>query len=144
MHVDDSFESERAPKNRVGDYRGIPPAPGWKKVFLVALADTGNVRAACHVARIGSQTVYAHKESDPEFRAEWDEALENATDLLELEARRRAMGQKDLDTSKVPASDTLMIFLLKAHRPEKFDPQRAMNALLRQIADNTAAKPRPE
>lgn len=130
-------ERRRAPKIR--DY----PEDGWQELFLAALADTGNVRMSCIRAQVSSQTAYAHKESDPAFRAHWDEAMENATDILEFEARRRALGKKDADPTKVH-SDTLMIFLLKAHRPEKFDPQRAVNALLRQIADNTAPKPRPE
>lgn len=138
----DEIDEKRAPKE---DRRGKPPIdPNWREVFLATLADTGNVRASCLRAQISSVVAYEHKTADADFRAQWDEALENATDLLEFEARRRALGQKDLDPTKVPASDTLMIFLLKAHRPEKFDPQRAMNALLRQIAENTTPKSRPE
>jgi len=62
------------------------------------------------------------------FAAAWDEALEIATGSLELEARRRA--QKGVlepvyyKGKKVGAvrkySDTLLIFLLKAHRPDKY------------------------
>lgn len=44
------------------------------------------------------------------FAAEWDEAVDEGTDVLEDVAFRRA----------VDGSDRLLIFLLKARRPEKF------------------------
>lgn len=135
-------EDRITPKKRAQKVREHPPE-GWRNVFLEALANTGNVRASCRRAEVSHPTVYDLYESDPLFKAQWSEALELATDLLEYEARKRAMGTKTKDETK-HTSDTLMIFLLKAHRPEKFDPQRAVNALLQQIADNTAPKLRPE
>ena len=59
---------------------------------------------------ISRQAAYHAYDADEEFKSEWDSALEQACDSLEKEARRRALGQ----------SDTLLIFLLKAHRPGKF------------------------
>jgi hypothetical protein len=41
---------------------------------------------------------------------QWDEALEDACDILEAEAWKRARDKSDL----------LLIFLLKAHRPAKY------------------------
>ena len=62
-----------------------------------------------------------------QFRRLWEEALEQAMDLLEGEARRRATGVKrdvwyagEKVGSESVYSDTLLIFLLKAHRPAKF------------------------
>ena len=62
------------------------------------------------------------------FAAQWDEALEEGTDLLEAEARRRAVTGIDEPVyhkgevvgSIKKYSDTLLIFLLKAHNPQKF------------------------
>lgn len=103
---------------------------------MSALEESGNVSAAAKVAGIHRDTAYAHKEKDEAFAARWEAALEIACDALELEARRRAAeglvrykfndGKPILDpVTKKPYfereySDTLLIFLLKAHRPEKF------------------------
>ena len=63
-----------------------------------------------------------------DFAAQWDEALEEGTDLLEAEARRRAVTginkpvfYKGEVVGSIPKySDRLLIFLLKAHRPQMF------------------------
>jgi hypothetical protein len=71
---------------------------------------------------------------DAAFADLWDEAEEDACDLLELEARRRAYDGVDepvfgslgkgMPSGEVGQirrySNTLMIFLLRAHRPAKF------------------------
>ena len=67
-------------------------------------------------------------EENADFAKLWDDALEVACDAMEEEARRRAM-----EGTKKPVfylgkvcghikeySDTLLIFQLKAHRPEKY------------------------
>jgi hypothetical protein len=84
------------------------PAPAWEAPFLKNLADTANVRAAAAAAGIDRRTAYYRREKVHAFRAAWDEALEDACDLLELKARERALKGE---------SDTLLILLLKAHRP---------------------------
>lgn len=63
------------------------------------------------MAGIGRTAVYEWRAEDPVFAAEWKDAEEQATDMLELEARRRATEDK---------SDRMLEILLKAHRPEKF------------------------
>jgi hypothetical protein len=42
-------------------------------------------------AAFDRRTAYAHRLADPEFAADWDDALEASIDDLEGEARRRAM-----------------------------------------------------
>jgi hypothetical protein len=54
--------------------------------------------------------VYETRQKDPKFAEAWDQAREDAADSLEAEAVRRARA----------GSDTLLIFLLKAVRPEKY------------------------
>ena len=96
--------------------------------FLRELASTGNVSGASKRARTSRMTVYRLRDEDADFRALWDEAIEIAVDALELEARRRAhkgtldpVYQGGQLVGKVRKfSDTLLIFLLKAHRPDKF------------------------
>ena len=100
----------------------------WRPAFLAALRDYGVVRYACEQAKVGFKTAYRHRADHDVFRAEWDEALEEACDLLELEARRRGVDGVDkpiyhegvqIDNIK-QYSDTLLIFLLKGARPHKF------------------------
>ena len=82
----------------------------WKPRFLRVLGATANVRAACKSAGIARAYAYEARSKDEAFAALWDAAVEDATDDLEAEARKRAK----------QASDALLMFLLKAHRPEKF------------------------
>ena len=86
------------------------PYGGWRPSFIAALRNSGNVRAACQAAGISRQEAYRIKSKNKVFRAQWEEALVEAIELLEAEARRRAM----------TTSDLLMIFLLKAHKPDMY------------------------
>ena len=100
----------------------------WKPLFLDTLRGTGNVRLAASNAGVARQVAYRARDSSPGFRADWDEAMEEARELLEAEARRRAAvgvdepvyykGQIVGHIRKY--SDNLLMFLLKAHWPEKF------------------------
>jgi hypothetical protein len=91
------------------------PAHRWQVRFLDALRDTGAVRYACEAAGVGRSTVYRERQRDETFAVAWSEALDDACDELEAEARRRAR----------EGSDGLLMFLLKAHRPALYrDAQR--------------------
>lgn len=72
-----------------------------------------NVSKACKAAAIGRTLAYQWKREDPEFAQEWEDAYQNAVDGLEQSAWQRAQRRKD-------PSDTLLIFLLKGHRPERY------------------------
>ena len=84
--------------------------PKNREAFLDALGEGLSIAAACRRAGISRVAAYAWRNDEEEFRAAWDEAVEEGTDLLEDAAIERARD----------ASDTLMIFLLKARRPDKF------------------------
>lgn len=100
----------------------------WQQVFLRQLSKTGNVSDACRKAKVARSQAYAKRESEKGFADAWEEALEIAVERLELEARRRAergvlepvyyLGQKVGAVRKY--SDTLLIFLLKAHKPRMY------------------------
>lgn len=81
----------------------------WHKL-LDTLRAGGSVKAACSSQRIGRTTYYRRLKSDPEFRTLAEEAIEEGTDELEDVAVTRAK----------ESSDTLLIFLLKARRPDKY------------------------
>lgn len=106
-----------------------PYAPTlWEAGFLTALSKCGNVSAACRTAKIDRRSAYDRRAAHPEFKTLWEEALEGYADSLEDEAHRRAVtgtlkpvyqrGEK-VGTIR-EYSDTLLVLLLKAARPEKY------------------------
>ena len=100
----------------------------WKPVFLEALAQTANLTTSARAAGVTRENVYQARRRSPEFEAQCRNAVEQAVDLLEREARRRAFegvlepvyhkGEVVGHIRKY--SDGLLTFLLKAHRPTKY------------------------
>jgi hypothetical protein len=99
-----------------------------RRKFLDALRQCGNVTAACRAAQLDQSNAYKVRAADPEFAAAWADALEEAADVLEAEAWRRAVRGVERPVfqggEQVGAvreySDTLLIFLLKGAKPEKY------------------------
>lgn len=100
----------------------------WRPAFLLALAKTGSVVRACQKSKVVRSVAYKRRSDEPAFAEAWKEAEEIGVELMEAEARRRAVegckrpvfhaGKKCGEILEY--SDTLLIFLLKAHRPEKY------------------------
>ena len=96
--------------------------------FLNELAETGNVLATAKMLNLSRRDLYRVRKEDPDFHAAWEEAMDQAADHLEAEARRRAVEgweepvfYQGIETGLVRKySDTLLIFLLKGARPEKY------------------------
>ncbi len=97
--------------------------------FLEAVVEAGgNVRKACQMVHLSRNALYQWRDEDPEFAAAWEAALQRGADVLEDEARRRAVegvpepvlyrGQVIGAVRKY--SDMLLIFLLKGAKPEKY------------------------
>jgi hypothetical protein len=103
-----------------------------KQRFLEAYAAAGTITEAAEIAAIGRRCHYRWMDADPEYAKAFVSATEQAADRLEQEARRRAIegttepvwyrGQKVGAVQKY--SDTLLIFLLKGCRPEKYADRR--------------------
>jgi len=142
--------------------------------FLQYLAETGNVSRSVKLIGTSAARVYTLRNSDPVFRQAWDEAEQIAVDRLEEEAWRRAVegfeepvvsaGKlvRDENGNAVMVrrySDMLLIRLLAARRPRKFDrrlPAAGLNsagpsvdvramllAKLAQLAQHIAAEEPP-
>lgn len=103
--------------------------------FLDHLRASANVTASADHTGASRRTMYRRRDSDPDFAEAWDDALETAIDMLEGEARRRALhGYEEFVTCKNGLvcdddgnpvmqrrySDSLMGLLLRAHRPDKY------------------------
>ena len=97
-------ETDGTPKGVQGKKRE------WKAAFITALAEAGTVTEACRVAGIGRTAAYRARQQDEAFALQWADVEEQGTELLEKVAVQRA----------VDGSDTLMIFLLKSRRPQKY------------------------
>ncbi len=125
--------TNRTPKKRPAS-KARTRVIDWKPTFLKNLRESGNIGTACAKAKVGRTTFYDHRKADAAFAAQVGEALEDAGDVLEAEAWRRAVkgvlkpvfgslgrgaGSGEVGTIR-EYSDTLLIFLLKGTKPEKF------------------------
>jgi hypothetical protein len=96
--------------------------------FLRALTEGQTVSVAAKLAGYVRRTVYDWKRDDPEFTSRWQDAVDEAVDRLEAEADRRGVEGtlrpvfwKGVEVGHVREfSDTLLIFRLKALRPDKY------------------------
>jgi hypothetical protein len=89
----------------------IDSVDATKKRALAAYREHGVIAYACEAAGICRQTWYNWLKEDPAFAKEAHDAEEDAIDALEVEARKRAKDKSDL----------LLMFTLKAKRPEYRD-----------------------
>ena len=99
-----------------------------RRLFLAKLGETSIVAEACRAGGAASGSFYNWRYADPQFAADWDRALSEGISTLEDEAIRRARdgvdtpvfyGGKQVATAR-RYSDRLLIFLLKAHRPDRY------------------------
>lgn len=110
----------------------------WTVDFIAALRVNGNILRSCEAAQIGRTTFYEKRREDAAFDQAVKVALEEAGDVLEAEAWRRAVegvdepvfgslggyqGSGQIGTAR-KYSDTLLIFLLKGIKPDKFSDRR--------------------
>ena len=92
--------------------------PRGQKRFLQALGATANVRASCKAAKVTRSVVYAWRDRDERFRAEWEEAIEDGLDRIELAGFTRA----------IEGEPRLIQFFLSRRRPEEYGRHDEMGA----------------
>jgi len=99
----------------------------------------GVIRRACKVAKVGRSSHYEWMEDNPAYRAAFEAAKEDAADTLEAEVYRRAVKgvRKATGWYKGVAggyvreySDLLLMFQLKALRPEKYRERVEMRGVI--------------
>jgi len=115
-----------------------------QKAFLAAYAECGNITLAAKMAKI-DRTQHYRWLDNPEYAKMFQDAEEQAVEMLEREARRRAiegLKKKKFDKNGKPVidpetgeqyveheySDSLLIFLLKGARPEKYRDRHEVSA----------------
>lgn len=102
--------------------------PEKDALFFAAIAKGMTIHDAADGVSYNWSYVYQRRREDTEFAKLWEDADEKATQRLEREADRRAMGWEDPIYNKkgqkiagnYKSSDTLLIFRLKAKRPEVY------------------------
>lgn len=106
-------------------------------IFLKALSGGKTVASAACDAGMDRRGLYRLRQKDARFRARWDAALEmqqcRSLDPLELEAERRAVEGTEKPVfrgGKIVGhvrdySDSMLMFLLKARYPERYDRKSA-------------------
>jgi hypothetical protein len=96
--------------------------------FFDALGKGNPVEKALQASGYKRVAVYEWRAKDEEFRRKWDEAIDEAVELMEAEADRRAlegvkkpiMYQGEQVGEIREYSDVLLIFRLKALRPDRY------------------------
>ena len=104
-----------------------------KEQFLKAFSETGNICKAADIAHINRERHYTWLKCDPDYPKLFDAAEVKAGDTLEAEAVRRAYEGIDEPVfyrgeacgTVRKYSDTLLIFLLKGAKPEKYKERSA-------------------
>lgn len=99
-----------------------------REIFFKILGTYGTITHACEAAGVSRQCAYWHKKNDPEFAADWEDAIRAAGDVLEREAFRRSVeGVKepvfymgDVCGHTLRYSDSLLTMLLKGARKDKY------------------------
>jgi len=120
--------------------------PEVEERFLQGLRRGWSPAKAAAAVNVARDTVFEWRQNDPDFKKRWEAAIEEGTDLLEDEARRRAAegvergiyhaGEK-IDTELV-YSDTLMMLMLKGRRPKVYN--RATDITLSGTEDGPPVK----
>lgn len=106
--------------------------PEKRANFLMLLAECGNVSKSARESGLNRPALYVYRDANPEFSSAWGEAEKLGVRGLEDEARRRAyegtlrpVFHRGIECGKIcEYSDTLLIFLLKAHDPKYADKQQ--------------------
>jgi len=103
--------------------------PLVREQFLDELRRIPNVVRACRAIGISRARMYEVYQAEPDFAKQWDAALKEGVESIEAEMHRRAFegyaGRPVVNQGQVVAevteySDTLAMFLARAHAPEKY------------------------
>jgi hypothetical protein len=102
--------------------------------FFGAIAGGQTISAAANAAGYSRRSVYDRRSADKSFQERWDDAVAVAIERMEAEADRRAIEgtlepvfYQGVECGQVRRfSDTLLIFRLKALRPEMYRERAAV------------------
>ena len=124
-----------------------------KAAFLAAFAECGTILGAVKAAGVARHTHYVWLKKDEQYKKAFRQACRAAGEMLEQEARRRAIegvvqlkfhaGQPIIDPRtgqpyvELRYSDILLIFLLKGAMPKKYRERYETNVTLQDLPNTT-------
>ena len=125
---------------RAGGTQGAAPASileQQKQAFLNALSAGNSVRIAADAAGVAFDEPYKWRAADTTFAERWQRAEDAGTDLIEEEAYRRAVTGVEKPIYRggevvghvADYSDSMLMFLLKSRRPERYGAKAGDGAL---------------
>lgn len=99
-----------------------------KRAWLEAFEESGTVVGACKSTGMPRSTAYLWRTKDEAFLLAWHDIEEATTERMEREAYRRGVEGVQRDVyhmgrvvgAERQYSDVLLIFMLKARRPERY------------------------
>jgi hypothetical protein len=117
----------RAQAHRAAE-REINAAEAKVRFITELINNGGQVEKACKAAGVSRDFVGKHRDADSDFATAWESVQELNVERLETEADRRALGYpepvfyqgKPTGHQVTRYSDNLLMFRLKALRPEKY------------------------
>jgi hypothetical protein len=130
-----TLKKKLGPKKKPGPKPGSPASSKStestlkkRNAFIEVFKRTGNITYAAEQVGINRTTHFTWMKKDPKYVVRFNSAREEAADVMEAEAWRRGVKGVDKpvfyrgeEVAKIKEySDLLLIFLLKANRPEKF------------------------
>ena len=115
-----------------------------KTVFLNGLAAGKSVHNAADEAGVNFRNFYRWRDEDSEFEDGWKQATSKKLDDLEVEALRRAVKGVEKPVYRggeivghvTDYSDSMLMFLLKAQYPEKYDAKSTSAKAGSSVKDN--------
>ncbi len=127
--------TKRAPGKTAKETRDAKRIANQKRLFLECVAEGHTVKTAAKAINVSRTCVYNWRDEDKKFSQGWDDAILDGDDEFEEEARRRAIkGVKEPIVSggmiigeKLKFSDTLLMFLMKARRPDLYNPTQKVD-----------------
>lgn len=142
-----AYQKEKARANGTGGptrKQAAKTRVGTKDTFLSALIENGgHVMLACRKAGVGRSTVVDWRDDDPEFAAMWEAIQAANIERLEAEVDRRALGFEEqlvyqghkTGETVTKWSDNLLMFRLKALKPEMYRDGPGVNKAGSQLSD---------
>ena len=103
-------DGKEKPRRRYGRRRKT----NTKQKFLAARRLGASVTRAAQNAGVNRGTIYRWRHQDPQFAQDWRQSQDTFVEDLELEALKRAM----------EGDRSLLIFLLKSHKPETYNQKQ--------------------
>lgn len=108
----------------------LKTTPEFKEAFVQMLAELPNLTVVCKLLGISPGNIAIARKKDKDFDNAVREAVDRGYDMIEEEARRRAVDgvlepvfYRGEEVGKIRKySDQLLITLLKGYKPKRFNP----------------------